>query len=160
MARGSKSGAATRGSGKAAGSGKGSGKAAKKGSLKGKAQKGSASQKTGTKLVFKIDCARPAQDEIFTAEMLDAFKSYLETHIKVGGKAGQLGEKVKVSAADNVVTVTAYMEFSKRYLKYLTKRYLKKQSLRDWLRVVSTSKGTYELKYFNIHDQDEEEGEE
>ena len=31
-----------------------------------------------------------------------------------------------------------------------TKKFLKKQQLRDWLRVVSTSKGVYELKFFNV----------
>lgn len=38
-----------------------------------------------------------------------------------------------------------------RYIKYLTKKYLKKHSLRDWLRVVSTGKETYELRYFQIN---------
>ena len=31
-----------------------------------------------------------------------------------------------------------------------TKKFLKKQQLRDWLRVVSTSKGVYELRFFNV----------
>ncbi len=44
-----------------------------------------------------------------------------------------------------------------RYLKYLTKKYLKKHNLRDWLRVVASQKDTYELRYFQIN-QDEEEG--
>ena len=35
-----------------------------------------------------------------------------------------------------------------RYLKYLTKKFLKKQQLRDWLRVVSTAKGEYTLRFF------------
>jgi large subunit ribosomal protein L22e len=50
------------------------------------------------------------------------------------------------------------LPFSKRYLKYLTKKYLKKQQLRDFLHVIATSKGTYELKYFKISagDADEE----
>ena len=45
-----------------------------------------------------------------------------------------------------------------RYLKYLTKKYLKKNSLRDYLRVVASSKDSYELKYFSF-DDDEDEGE-
>ena len=36
-----------------------------------------------------------------------------------------------------------------------TKKYLKKQQLRDWLRVVSTSPGTYELRFFNVVGNDE-----
>lgn len=46
-----------------------------------------------------------------------------------------------------------------RYLKYLTKKYLKKNNLRDWLRVVAASKDTYELRYFQINNEDEEEEE-
>jgi large subunit ribosomal protein L22e len=47
--------------------------------------------------------------------------------------------------------VNAELPFSKRYLKYLTKKYLKKHQLRDFLNVIATSKGTYELKYFKIN---------
>ena len=46
-----------------------------------------------------------------------------------------------------------------RYLKYLTKKYLKKHNVRDWLRVIASNKdrNVYELRYFNIADQDAEE---
>lgn len=33
---------------------------------------------------------------------------------------------------------------------FRTKKFLKKQQLRDWLRVVSTSQGVYELRFFNV----------
>jgi hypothetical protein len=46
--------------------------------------------------------------------------------------------------------VTANIPFSKRYLKYLTKKFLKKNSLRDYLRVVASSKDNYELRFYNI----------
>lgn len=49
---------------------------------------------------------------------------------------------------------------SHRYLKYLTKKYLKKNNLRDWLRVVANSKESYELRYFQINQDEEEEEEE
>ena len=48
------------------------------------------------------------------------------------------------------ITVTAKAPFSKRYLKYLTKKYLKKQQLRDYLHVIASNKNTYELRYFSI----------
>jgi large subunit ribosomal protein L22e len=48
------------------------------------------------------------------------------------------------------ITVTANIPFSKRYLKYLTKKFLKKNSLRDYLRVVASSKDVYELRFYNI----------
>lgn len=48
------------------------------------------------------------------------------------------------------------LRFPSRYLKYLTKKYLKKNNLRDWLRVVASDKETYELRYFQISQDDEE----
>lgn len=44
-----------------------------------------------------------------------------------------------------------------RYLKYLTKKYLKKNKLRDWLRVVASNQATYELRYFQINNEEEDE---
>lgn len=41
-----------------------------------------------------------------------------------------------------------------------TKKFLKKQQLRDWLRVVSTSKGVYELKFFNVVNDEADEDDE
>jgi hypothetical protein len=38
-----------------------------------------------------------------------------------------------------------------------TKKFLKKQQLRDWLRVVSTSQGVYELRFFNVMNDDADE---
>jgi large subunit ribosomal protein L22e len=42
-------------------------------------------------------------------------------------------------------------------LKYLTKKYLKKNNLRDWLRVVASSTTAYELRYFQINNEEEDE---
>ena len=58
------------------------------------------------------------------------------------------------------ITVTAQAPFSKRYLKYLTKKYLKKQQLRDYLHVIASNKNTYELRYFSIINNEPEADEE
>ncbi len=44
---------------------------------------------------------------------------------------------------------------TKRCLKYLTKKYLKKNNLRDWLRVVTSAKDAFELRYFQINNDDD-----
>lgn len=41
-----------------------------------------------------------------------------------------------------------------------TKKFLKKQQLRDWLRVVSTSRGVYELRFFNVVNDDNDDDDE
>lgn len=65
---------------------------------------------------------------------------------------------MKVSRDGNKIHVEATQKFSKRYLKYLTKKFLKKQNLRDWMRVVASDQNTYELRYFNISEDDDEDG--
>lgn len=47
-----------------------------------------------------------------------------------------------------------------RYLKYLTKKYLKKNNLRDWLRVVASDKESYQLRYFQITQDEESDADE
>ena len=42
-------------------------------------------------------------------------------------------------------------------MKYLTKKFLKKNNLRDYIRVVATNKTNYELRYFQINQAEEEE---
>merc|ERR1711936_104913 len=79
---------------------------------------------------------------------------------KVKGKAGDLGDAVSIERAGSIITVTADAPFSKRYLKYLTKKFLKKHQLRDWLHVIADSRTSYELRYFEIQgDEDEADDE-
>lgn len=40
--------------------------------------------------------------------------------------------------------------------QYLVKKYLKKHLLRDFLRVVANSKTSYELRYFQMPQEEEE----
>ena len=105
---------------------------------------------------FVIDCSKPVEDKIMEIASLEKF---LQERIKVGGKAGALGDSVTVTRDKTKITVTSDTTFSKRYLKYLTKKYLKKNNVRDWLRVISSNKdrNVYELRYFNIAENEAEE---
>merc|ERR1711990_871287 len=108
-------------------------------------------------LKFTVDCSQPVDDGIMDAA---SFEKFLVDRIKVGGKTGNLGEAVTVGRDKAKVVVTADSPFSKRYLKYLSKKYLKKQQLRDWLHVIANSKNSYELRYYNIHDTEQDEDDE
>lgn len=86
----------------------------------------------------------------------------MHDRVKVNGRTNNLGESVAIKRSEEgtiTVTVSGSIQFSKRYIKYLAKKFLKKHQLRDWLRVVATSKSAYELKYFQIaaEESDEEE---
>ncbi|TFL06530.1 ribosomal protein L22e [Pterulicium gracile] len=105
---------------------------------------------------FTVDYSKPASDGVFDGA---DFEKYLHDRIKVDGKPGLVGDSVKIARDGklNKLTVTANIPFSKRYLKYLTKKFLKKNQLRDWIRVVATSKDNYVLKFYNISADNEEE---
>merc|ERR1712053_11013 len=107
-------------------------------------------------LKFVIDCTHPVEDGIMNC---GDFEKYLSERIKVGGKTNNFGKEVALGREKNKINLTSSTAFSKRYLKYLTKKYLKKNNLRDWLRVVAASKDSYELRYFQINNEEEDEEE-
>ena len=102
---------------------------------------------------YVINCKDPIEDNVL---VLNDFESYLTQRIKIDGKTGNLGQQVTVAKDKDSLVVEAKIAFSKRYLKYLTKKYLKKQDLREYLRVVATSKNQYELKFFNVNNDEAE----
>uniref|UniRef100_A0A2R9BZL5 60S ribosomal protein L22 n=1 Tax=Pan paniscus TaxID=9597 RepID=A0A2R9BZL5_PANPA len=97
-------------------------------------------------LKFTLDCTHPIKDGIMDAAN---FEQFLQESIKVIRKPEKLGKGSK-----RKITVTSQVPFSKRYLKYLTKKYLKKNNLCDWLHV------SYEFRYFQINQDEEEEEDE
>eukprot|EP00818_Percolomonas_sp_WS_P010316 CAMPEP_0117447338 /NCGR_PEP_ID=MMETSP0759-20121206/6823_1 /TAXON_ID=63605 /ORGANISM="Percolomonas cosmopolitus, Strain WS" /LENGTH=142 /DNA_ID=CAMNT_0005239669 /DNA_START=44 /DNA_END=472 /DNA_ORIENTATION=+ len=110
------------------------------------------------KVTYKyfIDCAIPAEDGIFD---LDHFEKYIADNYKVvkGAHKGDLGKKVRLFKKSENLHVHTDVKVSRRYLKYLTKKYLHRQELGEWLRVVSApgrQKG-YTLKYFNIGQEEQ-----
>mmetsp|Transcript_24253 Transcript_24253/g.53706 ORF Transcript_24253/g.53706 Transcript_24253/m.53706 type:complete len:123 (-) Transcript_24253:45-413(-) len=110
-------------------------------------------KKTGKKgsLRFALECADPVRERIMDVA---SFEKYLKDRIKVNGKAGALGDKVTIEREDSRLNVTAQAPFSKRYLKYLTKKYLAKNQLKEFLHVVADSKAGYELRFFKISEGD------
>ena len=85
------------------------------------------------------------------------FETYLKDRIKVAGKTQNFGKDVALATEKNKIVLTSSVPFSKRYLKFLTKKYLKKNNLRDWLRIVASAKDTYELRYFQGEDDEVDE---
>lgn len=63
-------------------------------------------------VTFVIDCAKPVEDKIMDIASLEKF---LLERIKVGGKAGALGDSVTVTRDKNKITVNSDSNFSKRY---------------------------------------------
>merc|ERR1712088_168897 len=97
-----------------------------------------------SELKFTIDCTQPVDDSILD---IANFNAYLKEKIKANGKLDNL-ENITIENTPKQLIVTAKWYFSKRYLK--------KNSLREWLRVVADDKSSYTLKYFNINNDEEE----
>jgi len=85
---------------------------------------------------------------------------FLHERIKVGNKTNNLGDLVKITAKGSIIEVISRVQMSKRYIKYLTKKYLKSQSLRDMMRVVATNKQTYKVVFLAIGSAEDDEEEE
>ena len=98
-------------------------------------QKGQKAKKISHK--FVLNCSQPIEDNVL---VLADFESFITQRIKVDNKTGNLGTNITVSKDKDSLVVESKIPFSKRYLKYLAKKYLKKQDLREYLRVVATSK--------------------
>lgn len=106
---------------------------------------------------FVIDCTQPVDDKVLDVAQ---FEKYLHDRIKIDGKTGALASNNVVITKDRTkltVASPAELGFSKRQLKYLSKRYLKKQQLKEYMRVVASSKNSYELKYYEVSGGDDEE---
>lgn len=87
---------------------------------------------------------------------LESASKYLVNNIKVNRLKGKVGESVKVSISQkeklkNSILVEAdnKIRFSKRYLKYLVKKFLKKENISLYLRVISSGSSGYSVKLFN-----------
>ena len=130
----------------------GKGKKGAKGGKRGKSAKPKKIKVKTTK--YLIECQNTVEDNVIT---LESFANFLKNNIKNEGKKNNLGEKVAVNTEGYNVAITVKGDFSKRYLKYLSKKYLKKQDMRDYLRVIASGKNTYQLKYFNVNAGDDED---
>lgn len=103
---------------------------------------------------FQIRCKKPFEDEIFD---VDEFVKFLTERFKVNGKSGVVGngKDATIQKSGTTIHVMSKQPFPKYYIKFLTKRYLKRNGLRDYVRVIADKKGSYELRYFNIQEEKE-----
>ena len=105
---------------------------------------------------YTIDIQNTVEDNVIS---LDSFVKYLTENIKNEGKKNNFGEKIAVSKDGFAAVITSKGKFAKRYLKYLSKKYLKKQDMRDYIRVIASGKNSYIFKYFNVNAGDNEDDE-
>ncbi len=101
---------------------------------------------------FYVDFAEVIKNNLVT---LEAAIKYLNDNIKLQNLKNHKDKAtfIKVSAGGKgdkkntlCVEVENSVKTSKRYIKYLTKRFLKKENILTFLRVISSSANTYSVK--------------
>ena len=101
---------------------------------------------------FYVDFAEVIKNNLVT---LEAAIRYLNDNIKLNNLKTHKdkGTFIKVSAGGKgdrkntlCVEIENSVKASKRYIKYLVKRFLKKENILSFLRVISSSANTYTVK--------------
>ena len=96
---------------------------------------------TRSTVKFDINCTKPMNDKVRDAA---SFEEYLYDRIEIGSKTVALAAKIATITRYDRTKVTvvfpAELGFSMRPLKYLSKRYSRKQQVRDSLSDIDGSK--------------------
>ena len=108
--------------------------------------------------VFSVDFNSPCSNNLLT---LESAKKYLETNFKVNGLKGKIEGKIKVSMTDQkekrkntiVIQVDTKLQFSKRYIKYLVKKFLRREGIARFLTVSATSPNAYTVKVIKKNEE-------
>ena len=106
-------------------------------------------QKTYKK--YTIDFNSPIENNLLT---LESVLKYFQSNMKLNGIKGKLGDSIKINATEKtdkakntlIISVDNKLEFSKKYLKYLVKKFLKREGIGNFLTVSSTSPNAYTVK--------------
>ena len=111
--------------------------------------------------VFNVDFNSPCSNNLLT---LEGAEKYLKSNFKINGLKGKLEDKnanIKVAMTDKkdkrkntiVISVDNKLQFSKRYIKYLVKKYLRREGIARFLTVSSTAPNAYTVKVIKKNEE-------
>ena len=128
--------------------------------------------KTTTYKAFSVDLNAPCSHNLLTVE---SAQKYLQSSFKVNGLRmretnleGKKGKSdkgdnrpIKVSATEKsdkrkntlIIQVDNKIKFSKRYIKYLVKKFLRKEGISKYLTVSATSPNGYTVKVIKKNEE-------
>jgi large subunit ribosomal protein L22e len=98
---------------------------------------------------YVLDCSAPTSEGFFS---LEDFREYLTKKMKVGGLRNKLAGKVEIkeNTGDKKLEVVATVKYSKRAVRYYSRKFLKQVNLRDRFRLIATNKTTYEFRPYSV----------
>ena len=100
---------------------------------------------------YSVDFSNPLENKLLT---LESVLKFLQNNMKLNGLKGKLGktilintdEKREKSKTSIVISVDSSIKFSKRYIRYLVKKFLKKEGVAKYLTLTATSPSAYMVK--------------
>ena len=100
---------------------------------------------------YSVDFSNPLENKLLT---LESVLKFLQNNMKLNGLKGKLGktilintdEKREKSKTSIVISVDSSIKFSKRYIRYLVKKFLKKEGVAKYLTLTATSPNAYMVK--------------
>jgi large subunit ribosomal protein L22e len=100
---------------------------------------------------YTVDFNSPVDNNLLT---LESALKYMQSNMKINGLKGKLGNTIKISITGKkdknkntlIVSVDSQLQFSKRYIRYLVKKFLKREGIARFLTVSSTSPNAYTVK--------------
>ena len=100
---------------------------------------------------YSVDFSNPLENKLLT---LESVLKFLQNNMKLNGLKGKLGktilintdEKREKSKTSIVISVDSSIKFSKRYIRYLVKKFLKKEGVAKYLTLSATSPSAYTVK--------------
>ena len=98
---------------------------------------------------FYVDFSEPLDNKLLSIESASKF---LNSNIKIDGLKGNLKDIIKINVDEKknkkclLIQVDNQLQFSKKYIKYLVKKFLKREGIVNYLTVLSNSPNSYAVK--------------
>ena len=100
---------------------------------------------------YLVDFSNPLENKLLT---LESVLKYLQSNMKLNGLKGKLGKSILINTDDKreknksniTISVDTSLKFSKRYIRYLVKKFLKKEGVAKYLTLSATSPSAYTVK--------------
>ncbi len=100
---------------------------------------------------FTVDFSSPLENKLLT---LESVLKYLQANTKLNGLKGKLGKTILINMDERreknknsiAISVDSSIKFSKRYIRYLVKKFLKKEGIAKYLTLSATSPNAYAVK--------------
>ncbi|KAK1350598.1 ribosomal protein L22 [Hamiltosporidium tvaerminnensis] len=98
---------------------------------------------------YEVDCSNLVKDNLLS---VSEFLEFMQANMKINRKTNNLTENISLSTSGASLKIEniSGVRVNKRYIKYLSNKFLYQKQLRDWVRVVSGGKECYKMEYFNV----------